>query len=73
MTVSKDDDEEESGEVEREKEKAKSGLVLSFLKGSREKSPLRNEPAAVKKCDIQSVKYTPRMDRDSVEEAGWLM
>ncbi|ELU02982.1 hypothetical protein CAPTEDRAFT_176607 [Capitella teleta] len=51
--------EEEEGERERT-----TGRVLSFLKGNREKSPMRT-----KKCDIESVKYTPQLDRDSVDEA----
>ena len=47
--------------------------VLSFFRGAdaqREKSPNRNTN---NQFDVSAVKYTPKLDRDSVDETGMLV
>ena len=40
--------------------------MLSFLRGGRDKSPSRLTVSS----DIDTVRYTPRSDRDSMEDNG---
>jgi hypothetical protein len=52
--------------------------VLSFFRGgavTRDKSPIPQVAAPAvpsKKFDIEAVKYTPRTEKDSVEDIGML-